>query len=335
MYLVVLHLVLCCVSVLLQMTRHSPKGKNTVTNDQSTPVAKRTRLSSQSSKDLNCESFRTPLNSHIYSSIFDVAFPIMERVVEFDTLKTTFVPRIFESRDWADLFRNFEDPMDELVKECYSNTSDLGVELICWVRGKEFIINLNSIAEILHITRPKNVNLTPYDDRTLETQDILQVLGLDHKVSSKGTSIRTTKFAPELTTLKLFMFSNLYPLSNTTFINLGRAQFLCDLITGAPADICAHIFQTIRKTAARSAARGCIPFCSLIMKFILREGINPPSDGKMMTRPCPISMFTLQASKSHSSRTPKSEPSTYETPTVHAPATTFQSTGTSSVPPGF
>ena len=131
------------------------------------------------------------------------------------------------------------------------------------------------------------------------------------------------------------MFSNLYLLSNTTFINLGRAQFLCDLITRAPIDIYAHIFQTIRKTAAQSTARGCIPFCSLIMKFILREGINPPSDGKMMTRPCPISMFTLQASKSHSSRMPKSEPSTYETPTVHAPVTPVQSTDISSVPPGF
>ena len=84
--------------------------------------------------------------------------------------------------------------MDELVKECYSNTSDLGVELICWVRGKEFIINPNSIAEILHITRPKNVDLTPYDDRTPETQDILQVLGPDHEVSSKGTSISTASF---------------------------------------------------------------------------------------------------------------------------------------------
>ena len=179
------------------------------------------------------------------------------------------------------------------------------------------------------------MDLTPYDDKTLETQDILQVLRPDHEVSSKGTSISTAKFAPELTTLKLIMFSNLYPLSNTTFINLGRAQFLCDLITGAPIHICAHIFQTIRKTTTRSAAWECIPFCSLIMKFILREGINPPSDGKMMTRPRPISMFTLQASKSHSSRTPKSEPSTYETPTVHAPVTPVQSTSTSYVPSRF
>ena len=71
------------------------------------------------------------------------------------------------------------------------------------------------------------------------------------------------------------------------------------------------------------------------MKFILCEGINPPSDGKMMTHPCPISMITFQASKSHSSRTPKSEPSTYETPHVHALVTAAQSTSASSVPLGF
>ena len=249
MYLVVLHLALYCVTILLQMTRRSPKGKSIVTSVESALVAKWTRLSSQSSKDSNCERFRIPLNSYIYSSIFDVASPIVERVVEFNTLKTTFVPQIFESRDWAALFRNFEDPMDEIVKECYFNISDLGVELIYWLRGKEFIINPNFIAEILHITRPQNVNLTPYVDRTLEIQDILQVLGPNHEVSSKGISISTTTFAPELTTLKLIMFSNLYPLSNMTFINLGRAQFLCDLITGEFIDIYAHIFQTIRKIA--------------------------------------------------------------------------------------
>ena len=130
------------------------------------------------------------------------------------------------------------------------NTSDLGVELICWVREKEFGISSNSIADILYITRPQNMDLTLYDDRTPEIQDILQVLGSDHEVSSTGTSINTAKFALELTTLKLIVFSNLYSLSNTTFINLGRAQFLCDLITGAPINICAHIFQTMRKIAA-------------------------------------------------------------------------------------
>ena len=46
------------------------------------------------------------------------------------------------------------------------------------------------------------------------------------------------------------MFSNLYPLTNIGLINLGKAQFLCDLIIRALINICTHIFQTIGKTAA-------------------------------------------------------------------------------------
>ena len=200
-------------------------------------------------------------------------------------------------------------------------------------RKKEFSINPNYIAKVLHITRPENVDLTPYDDRTPKVQDILQVLGPDLEISSKGTSINTAKFAPELTTLKLIMFSNLYSLSNTAFINLGKAQFLCDIITGAPIDICAHIFQTIGKIAAQSATRACIPFCSLIMKIILLEGVNPPLDGKMMNRPRPISMITLQASKSHSSKTPKSEHISPATPYAHGLDTHVHTATISSVTP--
>ena len=155
---------------------------------------------------------------------------------------TTFIPRIFEEKDWANPFRNFEDLIDELVKEFYLNARYTGVELKCRVCGKEFSINPGYIAKVLRITRPANVDITPYDDRQPQIQDILQVLGSNHEVSSKGTSIGTAKFAPELNTLKLIMFFNLYPFSNTAFINLGRAQFLCDLITGTPIDICAHIF---------------------------------------------------------------------------------------------
>ena len=208
----------------------------------SSPVSKWTQSSSQ---DLNSERFRTPLDSQTFSSIFVDAPTVVERVVKFDTLGTTFIPRIFEAKDWFDLFGNFEDPIDELVKEFYSNAKYTGVELKCWVRGKEFSINTNYIAKVLRINRPANVDLTPYDDRLPQVQDILQILGPNHDISSKGTSIGIAKFAPELKTLTLIMFFNLYPLSNTGFINLGRAQFLCDLITRVPIDICAHIFQTI------------------------------------------------------------------------------------------
>ena len=110
------------------------------------------------------------------------------------------------------------------------------------MRGKEFIITSDYLAKILRITRPTNVDISPYDDRLPPVIDILQILRADHEVSTKGTSIEIAKFEPELRTLTLIMFSNLYPLSNMGFINLGRAQFLCDLITGALIVICADIF---------------------------------------------------------------------------------------------
>ena len=69
------------------------------------------------------------------------------------------------------------------------------------------------------------------------------------------------------------------------------------------------------------------------MKFILRESINPPSDGKMMTCPRPISMFTLQASKSHSSKTLKSAHISLTTPSAPELETHVHMTTTSHVTP--
>ena len=177
------------------------------------------------------------------------------------------------------------------------------------------------------------MDLTPYDDRQPQEQDILQVLGPNHKVSSKGTSIGIAKFASELTTLKLIMLSNLYPLSNTAFINLGRAQFLCDLITRVLIDICAHIFQTIGKTIARTTAQTCIPFCSLLMKIMVLEGVHPPSYGKILPRLRSLSMISLQASKSHSSKALKSEVFPHATPSGYGSATPKHTETASPIPP--
>ena len=51
---------------------------------------------------------------------------VVERIVQFDTLGSTVIPRIFANKDWANLFRNFEDMIDELVKEFYSNARFTG-----------------------------------------------------------------------------------------------------------------------------------------------------------------------------------------------------------------
>ncbi|KAL0007312.1 hypothetical protein SO802_008814 [Lithocarpus litseifolius] len=86
------------------------------------------------------------------------------------------------------------------------------------VRGKDFVITPDYLAKILHINHSKNVDISSYNDRLSPVAEILDTLGADHEVSSTGTSIRIAKFGPEMKTLTLIMFFNLYPLSNTGFI---------------------------------------------------------------------------------------------------------------------
>ena len=302
------------------MYHHSSCGKEQVIDLMSSPVSKRTR---RSSDDFDNERFKTLLKSQSFSNSFESVPTVVERVVQFDTLGSTFIPKIFVDKDWANLFRNFEDPLDKLVKELYSNAWFTGAELKCWVRGKDFIITSDYLAKILSINHSKNVDISLFNDRLAPVTEILDILGVDHEVSFKGTSIGTTKFGPEFKTLTLIMFINLYPLSNTGFINLGRAQFLCDLIKGAQIDICAHIFQTMGKTVGRLAALMCLPFCSLVMKVMVLKGVFPPKEGTILLRQRPISMMSPQMSKSHSSierakqspfKTPKSNSSQHATP---------------------
>ena len=53
----------------------------------------------------------------------------MERIVKFDTLGSTFIPRIFAGKDWTDLHGNFKDSTNELIMEFYSNARFTGVKL--------------------------------------------------------------------------------------------------------------------------------------------------------------------------------------------------------------
>ena len=66
----------------------------------------------------------------------------------------------------------------------------------------------------------------------------------------------------ELRVLTIIMFHNLYPLSSTEYMNLGRALFLHDLISDVEIYICAHIFHILCKTVVRTDSRICIPFLS-------------------------------------------------------------------------
>lgn len=96
-----------------------------------------------------------------------------------------------------------------------------------------------------------NANTTLYDDRFGTLDPILGTLGTDLVVSSIEMFVGTGKLSPEVKTFALIMYSNLYPLTNIGFINIGKARFLTDVMTEAQIDICAYIFQIMGKAAGK------------------------------------------------------------------------------------
>ena len=69
------------------------------------------------------------------------------------------------------------------------------------------------------------------------------------------------------------------------------------------------------------------------MKIMILEGVRPPTDGKILTRLRPLSMISLQASKSHSSKAPKSESFPHATPSGLGLATPVHIETTSPITP--
>ena len=141
---------------------HSSRCKEQVIDLMSSPVSKKTR---HSFDDFDNKKFKTLLDFQSFSNNFESAPTVVERVVRFDTLGTTFIPKIFANKNWANLFGNLGDPDDELVKEFYLNAWFSKVELKCWIRGKDFIITPDYLVKILHINCSGNVDISPYDDR--------------------------------------------------------------------------------------------------------------------------------------------------------------------------
>ena len=134
-----------------------------------------------------------------------------------------------------------------------------------------------------------------------------EALGANLEFSPNGKSISVVSLSLELRLLMIIMFSNLYPLSSTGYMNLGRALFLHDLITDVEIYVCSYIFHIMAKTVDRTASRNCIPFCRLISRILKLKGVHPLEDERTYPRPSPINICTLHASMSHTKKNTEQE----------------------------
>ena len=139
------------------------------------------------------------------------------------------------------------------MKEFYANAIVEGEEINCWVRGKRFSVTPVYLADILHINQPILPIPLVYDELNLDEEVLQEALGANLEFSSNGKSVSVASLSPELRLLTMIMFSNLYPLSSTSYISLSRALFLHDLVTDVEIDVCSHIFHILVKTVELTA----------------------------------------------------------------------------------
>ena len=79
---------------------------------------------------------------------------IMERVVQLESLKGTFIPEVFKERTWTKLLNPVGVVYSEIIKEFFSNAAVDGDHIECWVRHKEFIITREIIQDFLEVCPP-------------------------------------------------------------------------------------------------------------------------------------------------------------------------------------
>ena len=251
--------------------------------------------------------FRSYAAFQTYTNYFRDAPLLVKRAVDQPFLLDTNIPIWFAIKDWNFLLSNLKDANENLVKEFYANAIVEGEEIKCWVRGKRFSVTPVYLAEILQIKMPILPIPPVYDELNPDEEILREVLGANLEFSSNGKSISVASLSPELRLLTMIMFSNLYPLSSTSYMNLGRALFLHDLITNMEIDVCSHISHTVAKMVDRIASRNCIPFCRLILRILKLKGVNPSKNEHPYPRPSPINIRTLHASMSHTKKNTKQE----------------------------
>ena len=89
-----------------------------------------------------------------YNDCYNKATIIMERVVQLESLKDTFIPEVFKERTWTKLLNPVGIVYSEIIKEFFSNAALDGDLIECWVRHKEFVITKEIIQDFLEIRPP-------------------------------------------------------------------------------------------------------------------------------------------------------------------------------------
>jgi len=135
----------------------------------------------------NSDNFRSAEADMKYNDCYKDKMIIMERVVQMESLKDTFIPEVFKDRTWTKLLNPSGVVYSEIIKEFFSNVSVEETHINCWVRHKEFVITRESIQDFLEVCSPSQPITVQYEDRLGSTEEMIRILGGTLKKSSMNT----------------------------------------------------------------------------------------------------------------------------------------------------
>lgn len=85
---------------------------------------------------------------------------IMERVVQLESLESTFIPEVYKERTWTKLLNLVGVVYSKIIKEFFSNVAIEGDRIECWVRHTEFVITMEIIQDFFGGSSSLTTNLS-------------------------------------------------------------------------------------------------------------------------------------------------------------------------------
>ena len=104
-----------------------------------------------SSKRTDSNHFKSADADMKFNDCYKGATIIMERVVNLEYFKGTFILEVFKERTRTKLLNPVEVVYSEIIRDFFSNAAIDGDRIECWVRHKEFMITREIIQDFLEV----------------------------------------------------------------------------------------------------------------------------------------------------------------------------------------
>ena len=141
------------------------------------PPKKRAIKKSSKHPHISSNSFRNADTNMAFIDHYKQAPIILERSMDLESLKDTFIPKVFKERTWTKLLNLMGDAFEDIIWEFFANAIVEGDHINYWLRGREFSVSRVRIQEVLEIWPMTLDTSLQYDEWKEKLEPFVEVLG--------------------------------------------------------------------------------------------------------------------------------------------------------------